>query len=147
MAGARNWRRAYAILRGQPLDPEEVILGLSRGRTTHLSALNDEEWQALMRLGQTSTTDEQRVADADRWRKRVMAAIGGWLRLQGKPQGAVYIIGIAERSAGGTPFNAIRVSKLRAIYYEFVGMARTIEKTRQVASEIQDKKQDDRITR
>lgn len=56
----------------------------------------------------------------DLWRKRVMAAIGGWLTNMKTEHSATLIKSIACRAAGVDDFNKIPLSKLRAVYYEFV---------------------------
>lgn len=60
-----------------------------------------------------------------RWRRRVMAAIGAYLRRLGRDQNAEIIKGIACRAAGYKEFNHIPVARLRAIYNEFVHINRT----------------------
>jgi hypothetical protein len=59
------------------------------------------------------------LAEQDRWRKRVMAAVGGWLRSSGREENATYIKGVACRAAGRDDFNGIPVAALRNLYYEF----------------------------
>jgi len=64
-----------------------------------------------------------RISEEDRWRKRVMAAIGGYLsgNREGFSSGgqAAVIKAVACRAAGCTDFNRIPLGTLRAIYYEF----------------------------
>lgn len=57
--------------------------------------------------------------EADRWRKRVLAAIGGWLRLLSKNENQHVLKGIACRATGHSSFNDIPVDRLRNIYYAF----------------------------
>lgn len=63
--------------------------------------------------------------DADMWRKRCMAAIGAWLRVVNKTEGADAIKGIACRATGYESFNKIPTSRLRDTYYEFTKKAKT----------------------
>lgn len=56
----------------------------------------------------------------DMWRKRVMASIGGWLKLQNIEGTGDMIKGIACRASGNDNFNKITVPRLRDIYYEFL---------------------------
>jgi len=65
-------------------------------------------------------------ADGDKWRKRVMASIGAWLRRVNIEQSPVMIKAIACRASGYPHFNAIPVSRLRDVYYEFVRKAKTV---------------------
>jgi hypothetical protein len=64
----------------------------------------------------------QKIIDneANTWRRRVMAAIGAYLRRQHLNENAQYIKAIACRAADCSDFNTIPVARLRAIYYEFV---------------------------
>jgi len=57
--------------------------------------------------------------EPNKWRKRVMAAIGGWLGSQGRESNAQIIKAIACRASGYSYFNSIPVSRLRDIYNEF----------------------------
>lgn len=62
--------------------------------------------------------------ETDTWRKRAIAAIGGWLRLQGiekadPVENMRYIKQIACRSAQQQKFTSIPIARLRNIYYEF----------------------------
>lgn len=63
--------------------------------------------------------------ETDTWRKRAIAAIGGWLRLQGiekadPVENMRYIKQIACRSAQASAFNRIPMERLRNIYYTFL---------------------------
>jgi hypothetical protein len=58
--------------------------------------------------------------EADRWRKRVIASIGGWLRALGKDgRNLGEIKAIAARAAGVKSFYEIPQERLRSIYYAF----------------------------
>lgn len=58
--------------------------------------------------------------EIDKWRKRVMAAIGGWLRLIAQPQDAVKIKAIACRATTHDSFNLIPQARLVNVYYLFL---------------------------
>ena len=60
------------------------------------------------------------VTEADKWRKRAMAAIGGWLRLISYPQDAAKIKAIACRVTKHESFNLIPKERLVTIYYLFL---------------------------
>lgn len=64
--------------------------------------------------------------DGDKWRKRVMASIGAWLRGVNIDHSPVMIKAIACRASGYPHFNAIPVSRLRDVYYEFVRKSKTV---------------------
>ena len=67
-----------------------------------------------------------KLEDGDKWRKRVMASIGAWLRDVNIEQSPVMIKAIACRASGYPHFNAIPVARLRDVYYEFVRKAKTV---------------------
>ena len=66
-----------------------------------------------------SLLSDPALAEPDRWRKRVMASIGGWLRSTGGEENATYIKSVACRAAEKERFNDIPVGMLRNLYYEF----------------------------
>jgi hypothetical protein len=59
----------------------------------------------------------QRIPDM--WRKRVIAAIFGWLSLTGQSSNIEMVKAIACRSASHDDFNQIPVPRLRDVYNEF----------------------------
>lgn len=67
------------------------------------------------------------VAELDRWRKRVMAAIGGWLKLMGREQNPTLIKGIACQAAQRERFNSIPIDRLRSIYHSFLKQQKDLE--------------------
>lgn len=60
-----------------------------------------------------------RLAESDKLRKRLMAAIGGWLKAMNKEQNAALIIAIACRAAKASDFNRIGDERLRSLCYAF----------------------------
>lgn len=54
------------------------------------------------------------------WRRRVIASIGGWLRITGKEENIKIISAIACRATQHDEFNEIPVSRLRDLYNEFL---------------------------
>lgn len=60
------------------------------------------------------------LAELDKWRKRVMGAIGGWLRIMSVGQTAEKIKSIACRATNHDSFNAIPKERLINIYYAFL---------------------------
>ena len=59
-------------------------------------------------------------AEADKWRKRVFAAIGGYLKLIGSESNANIIKAIACRATGYSNFNNIPKERLRNAYSTFL---------------------------
>lgn len=76
-------------------------------------------------------------ADANIWRRRVMAAIGAYLRRLNIFENAEIIKAIACRAANATNFNKIPLSKLRAIYNEFSKQNRTSEECKNIKALIE----------
>lgn len=60
-----------------------------------------------------------RTADYDKWRKRLIAAIGGWLKAMNKESNIDLIKAIACRAAGVDNFNRIPIERLRSLYHAF----------------------------
>jgi hypothetical protein len=54
------------------------------------------------------------------WRRRVIASIGGWLRITGKQENIKIIKAIACNASKHDDFNEIPVSRLRDLYNEFL---------------------------
>lgn len=65
--------------------------------------------------------------DAHRWRRRVMAVIGAYLRRINYTENADTIKAVACRAAGYDDFNRIPVSRLRSVYYEFLRRNKTAD--------------------
>lgn len=61
-----------------------------------------------------------KAKDCDKLRKRVIACIGGWLKLMGKEDRITIIKGVACRAAETESFNDIPLERLRSIYYAFL---------------------------
>jgi hypothetical protein len=59
------------------------------------------------------------LEDLDKWRKRLMASIGGWLRAMSRAENMQIIKAIACRAAQADTFNAIPLERLRSLYYAF----------------------------
>ncbi len=60
------------------------------------------------------------LADMDHWRKRVMAAIGGWLKVTRHEMNAALIKSVACRATGHKSFNDIPRERLINVYYAFL---------------------------
>ena len=122
MKTTRNYRKFYALLKQLPGNPEkeEVVLQFTNGRTEHLTAMTHIEYTVMMaRLGGLVATKGFDGDSYNTWRKRVMASVGGWLKLCHIQHSEDTIKAIATRAAKRKFFNEITVSELRAIYAEF----------------------------
>jgi hypothetical protein len=107
---------------------------------------SDEKRAVLSSYGVESSkdlTEQQLLAlivklsqEPNAWRKRVMAAIGAWLRVIKKTDGSDVVKAIACRAAGYDNFNKIPVSRLRDLYYEFYNKSKTAGNIQNVQAEI-----------
>lgn len=59
------------------------------------------------------------AAEADKWRKRVIAAVFGWRKAMGDSTNINEVKAIACRASEAEHFNAIPLERLRSIYYAF----------------------------
>jgi hypothetical protein len=78
--------------------------------------------------------------EANKWRKRVMAAIGAWLRSTQQTESADYIKSIACRAAGADSFNRITTPALRRIYAEFGRKSKVADHVQQIKKDDIDNK-------
>jgi hypothetical protein len=130
----RNYRKFYALLKQLPgAEKEELVLQFTGNRTDSLSAMTDYEFgvmlpciEGFVKAGKLAS----RAQDADTWRKRVIASIGGWLRACGTRHTPEAIKSIACRAAQRTAFNDISLSELRAIYAEFNNKQKVAKRTK-----------------
>lgn len=74
--------------------------------------------------------------EADRLRKRVIASIGGWLRLTGKQHTIDTIKGIACRATGYSDFNKIPNERLRNLYNCFLKKQKDMDAAEHIAMEL-----------
>ncbi len=75
------------------------------------------------------------VKEADILRKRVIASIGGWLRLTGKQHNIDTIKGIACRATGYQSFNKIPAERLRNLYNTFRNKQKDMDAAERIAME------------
>lgn len=79
---------------------------------------------------------QQLNSDSDKWRKRVLASIYGYLQLTGRGANTDYVKSIAIRSAGEyDSFNQIPVGKLQTIYYAFLEKQKVLKRTGELMNE------------
>lgn len=74
------------------------------------------------------------TADLDKLRKRVMAAIGGYLRAIGKESNASVIKGIACRATGYADFNKIPRERLRNLVGAFNNKVKDAQSVEDIAN-------------
>ena len=74
--------------------------------------------------------------EIDKLRKRVMAAIGGYLRVTKQESSADIIKGIACRATGYESFNKIPTERLRNLYNTFLNKQKDIDAVESIAVEL-----------
>ena len=79
---------------------------------------------------------DKQFSELDQLRKRVIAAIGGYLRALHRDENIQIIKTIACRATKYEKFNDIPVSNLRAIYGEFTRQTKAIKGAKEVTSEM-----------
>lgn len=75
------------------------------------------------------------LVELDKWRKRLMAAIGGWLSLLNKEANANVIRAIACRASGYGQYNDIPKERLINLYYAFVKKQKDYQAVEMLANE------------
>jgi len=75
------------------------------------------------------------LAEIDKWRKRVMAAIGGWLKVMSVETTGEKIKAIACRAAAYDNFNDIPRERLNNLYYAFLKKQKDFKRVEGIAKE------------
>ena len=83
---------------------------------------------------------DPKLGEYNKWRKRLMASIGGWTRALGKvpsdpTKGGEMIKAIACRAARRERFNDIPLEQLRSLYYAFAKKQKDIAMTEEMTSD------------
>lgn len=118
-------RKYHALLRkaGVSNDEKMVLLasyGVESGKDMSVYELVELCHKLDMRTNKSAE-------EANKWRKRVMGAIGGYLRAMGKEGNSREIIAIACRASRYDNFNAIPVDQLRSVYNAFKNRTKAIK--------------------
>ena len=109
-------RKYHAMLRKGGISNEEKLSMLASYGVESGKDLNIYELTELCgKLDRMVNSKDER----DIWRKRLIAAIGGYLVAMGKKSDITVIKGIACRAAGKDNFNAIPEDRLKSLYNAF----------------------------
>lgn len=140
----RNFSRFYVLLNQFPhagnIEETKYLLvaGVTSGETTDLKLLTKHEYKTLcdnMQFTINSGKPISGTSDPDRWRKRVLASVGGWLKLVGYPQSSTtYIKKIATQAAGSEydDFNRIPIKRLQELYNAFLDRQNAIRRVKKL---------------
>ncbi len=113
------------------------------------SGLNREYKEAIYESYNVTTSKDLTVRElqeivksingkCDNWRKKVIAAIGGWLVNVNYQQSTWYVKNVACRAAKCNDFNKIPLKKLQSIYNTFLKKEVTVSECVKFKSEIID---------
>lgn len=117
---ARLVGKLHAIKKQRSMSDDEYRAFLSGFDVYSSSELSIEDLLRAIELLEGNTTSKTKHdEEMDRWRKRVMAAVGAWLRAMNKEESLDIIKGIACRATGAKAFNLIPLERLRSIYAAF----------------------------
>ncbi|MDR2887682.1 MAG: hypothetical protein LBV26_06770 [Bacteroidales bacterium] len=136
----RNYRKFYALLKRLPgADKESFVMQFTDNRTDSLHAMHNSEFQTMLAImeGRTETVQSPKSAECDVWRKRLMAAIGGWLRAMNRQQNAGIIKAIACQAAkvDKRQFNSIPLERLRSLYNAFLKASKDMKAVEKLTAE------------
>lgn len=117
--GQQKWllRKFHTLCtrNGMSTDQKLALIG-SYGVISSKDMTNRQLFEACELLESAINPEAEKLSKT---RKRVMAAIGGWLSLIGKEADAEYIKTIACRAAGVENFNRISLGRLTNLYNMF----------------------------
>ena len=140
----RNYRRFYVLLNQMPGDvpvaelKEMWVSDFTNSRTTSVQEMTQTEFSLMIGTMEQYITDvSSEQIKLDKARKRVIAAIGAWLRSRNKTENIAVIKAIACRAAKVNDFNAIPIGKLRALYEEWCNKNKISLETEGVILEIE----------
>lgn len=126
-----NLIKQYHTLAGKLRLSDEDRLSLLSGYGVSSSKdLSIDQIQELCAL-----LKRQLNSDADKWRKRVLASVYGYLQLTGRAANMEYVKAVACRSAGCQRFNEVPVQKLITLYYAFLDKQKVLKRTGELVSE------------
>lgn len=116
----RLMSKLHAIKKQRAMSDDEyraLLSGLDAYSSSELSIEN--LLRAIELLEGNTTPKTKHDEEMDRWRKRVIASIGAWLRAMNKEESLDIIKGIACRATEAKAFNLIPLERLRSIYAAF----------------------------
>jgi hypothetical protein len=110
-------KKFHALLSRYGIDNDtklDILQQYSTDSSTHLTNA-----QLLDVCASLERANSPEAAELDRGRKRLIAAIGGWLRAMNRAENINLIKRIACRASGKASLNAIPKEQLNSLYYAF----------------------------
>ena len=129
-----------AMCTAQGIDDDmraELAYQFSTCRTSHISELKSTEASEL--IGRLKRNQGRTDTALDVWRKRLMAAVGAYLRAFGYSESAAAIKTIACRAAGmpnADCFNQSPLERLRGLYNAFRNQVRDRDSVTDLTEEL-----------
>lgn len=132
MTKSNKIRTFHALLArtGQMEDKPDILAGYGVTSTLDLEPRQLDRLIDILQKRHDLQSNE-----FNKWRKRVMAAIGAYLRRTGRTENSGMIKAIACRASESSTFNNIPVSKLRGIYSEFTKANKAAKECRLIQAE------------
>ena len=121
MATLKQLMTILSIQKVSDEDRAQLVCSWTKGRTTSTRELTAKEMQDIVDKLQNA---EQ--SNPDIWRKRVMAAIYGFLGKMNKEATPELVKGIACRAAKVQDFNKIPTQRLISLYTAFTNMQKDL---------------------
>ena len=91
--------------------------------------------QLLDLINKLESIQRPSLIDADKYRKRLIAAIFAWRKATGNDANMNEVKAIACRAAGADRFNAIPLERLRSLYNAFTNKSKDLQFVDQVTAE------------
>ena len=126
-------KKFHTLCGKQGIDNEgkkDIIAQYGAGSSRDLSAR-----QLLDICDKLEMSVDPKFAEQDKYRKRLIASIGAWLRAMGKVDNIQVIKAIACRASGVDSFNKIPIEKLRSLYSAFNKKRKDLEMVEELTIE------------
>lgn len=130
MATLKQLMTILSINKVSDEDRANLVFSWTCGRTTSARDLRPDELQSIVRKFQESEN-----TTPDIWRKRVIAAIYGFLGKMNKEANPNLVKGIACRAANVDDFNKIPVQRLVSLYSAFSNMQKDLNFAKKMVGE------------
>jgi hypothetical protein len=121
MATLKQLMTILSIQKVSDEDRAQLVCSWTNGRTTSARELRPAELQEIVNQLQNTEQTSPGI-----WRKRVMAAIYGFLKKMNKEANSELVKGIACRAAKIDDFNKIPVQRLVSLYTAFTNMQKDL---------------------
>ena len=128
-------RKYHALLRAAGISEDEKMVLLSAYGVTSGKDLNVYELTEL--CAKLDCKANPKANEMDKWRKRLIATISGYLKAMNKPHGNMdEIKGIACRAAQQDNFNRIPVERLKSLYNAFKNRENDLKEIDKITGEL-----------